>query len=149
MHSNSILWSMHLLKWQKPPPPPHLCYHACASSFLSKYHVVFGCSLFLFGLENKSSSIRTSPHVVLTKNDAQIKASCSINRVNWCLSELWTTACWFTFLRRSVFLFSNVIILLSRSANLFSKNWNHCSIMCLQQLMFATSFWTLKQPLNI
>lgn len=53
----------------------------CFSFFLSKYNAVPGCLLFLFGLESRSSSIRTSPHVILTKNDAQIKASCFINCV--------------------------------------------------------------------
>ncbi len=53
----------------------------CFSSVLSEYHAVPRCLLFLFGLESKSSSIRTSPHVILTKNCAQIKASCFINCV--------------------------------------------------------------------
>jgi hypothetical protein len=34
----------------------------CFSSFLSEYHPVLGHFLFLFGLETRSSSMRTSPH---------------------------------------------------------------------------------------
>ncbi len=107
----------------------------CFSSFLSEYHAVPRCLLFLFSLESRSSYIRTSPHVILTKNSAQIKASCFINCVR-CPNQniMFHQLCklmplktvknrlLITFPRRLTFSFSSVFILPSRSTNLFSKN---------------------------